>query len=175
MGASVVPTPSTSVTSDNWVLISSVTPTAASSTVSFTGISGYRKLLFKSTGTTHVSGSGYDSITFNSDTGTNYAWGSSKWDGTTYSNTYTTAGANIGITTSSATAGLTATLIIDSVNTTGLKTFTLFGYGTSNVSGNAYANLQGLYTTTSAITSITLTATTTFAATGTVAIYGVAA
>ena len=53
MAANTVPVPSTS---DNYVLISSVTPTASSSTLSFTGISGY-------SGYTGISGySGLDGI-----------------------------------------------------------------------------------------------------------------
>jgi hypothetical protein len=174
MGSSVVPTPTTGTTSDNWVLISTVTPTAASSTVSFTGISGYRKLLYKTNGITQVT-SGYTSITFNSDTGANYAWGSSKWDSTTYTNAYFSAATNINLFSGSASAGATITLILDSVNTNGLKTFTLAGFGASTAATGTYNNLQGLYTTTSPITSITLTTTTTFNAAGTLSLYGVAA
>ena len=165
--SSLVPT--TTATSDNYVLISSVTPTNGSATVSFTGISGYRKLMLRHVDTT-LTGSGYISITFNSDTGTNYAY--SRVTGTsTISNIQTQKDTKIALDASSSTAQLGATYIIDGITSTGPKTFTGFG----SVSGTTVQTMQGVYVSSVAITSVTVTATsTTFTAAGTVALYGVA-
>jgi hypothetical protein len=173
MGASVIP--ATGAGSDNWVQISSITPTAASSSVSFTSISGYRKLLLRTNGLT-LTGSGSTNLIFNSDTGANYTYGSPQWDNTSYSNVYTSAGTSINLFAGTGGIGTTATFIIDSVSTNGIKTFTFFGYGQSTASTNVFANAQGLYLASSAITSITLRASgTTFNAAGTLTLYGVAA
>ena len=170
MASSTVPAPATGATSDNWVLISSVTPTAAASTVSFTGISGYRKLMLRPVGLTLQTAGAGASVTLNGDTGTNYAY---AWFGgtTTQDNQQKQNGANITFNTGSTGTSVAGfTLTIDNANTTGIKTFTGFGTVISPV----IQNLSGVYIGSAAITSVTLTTSTTFAASGTVALYGVA-
>lgn len=167
MSATVIPVP-TSSPSDNYVLISSVSPTAAASTVSFTGISGYRKLMFRWLDTT-LATAGYVSITFNSDTGTNYNY--ARVIGTsTISNSVTFKDTKIVLEAATSTSQAGGFYIIDGITSTGPKTFTGFG----NTSGSQVASINGFYVTSSAITTATLVATTTFSGAGTVALYGVA-
>ena len=59
-------------TGDEWVLISSVTPSVAT-TVSFTSISGYKKLAFLALAP-GLAANVSMVLTFNSDTGANYAY-----------------------------------------------------------------------------------------------------
>ena len=167
MTSSIVPAPSTSA-GDNYVLISSVSPTAAASTVSFTGISGYRKLMFRWLDTTLATG-GYVNVTFNSDTGTNYNY--AKVTGTsTIVNAVTLKDTKINLDAASSTSQAGGFYIIDGITSTGPKTFT--GFGTT--SANQVASINGVYVASAAITIATLVATTTFSGAGTVALYGVA-
>jgi len=170
MGASQIPAASTGgATSDNYVLISSVTPTAAASTVSFTSISGYRKLMFRWLDTT-LATSGSVNITFNSDTGANYAYG--KVAGTsTMSNSQTQKDTKIALNTGTGTSQLGATYIIDGINNSGPKTFQAFG----SSSGDTNLLVNGVYYASAPITTATLNTTSTFSGVGTVALYGVAA
>ena len=167
MGASQIPASSGGGTADNYVLISSVTPTAAASTVSFTGISGYRKLMLRHVATT-LATAGNLTVTFNSDTGTNYAY--AKIEGTTtMDNKQTQIETKIALGTTNVAAQLGATYIIDGVAGSGPKPFTGFG----NTSSTTVASINGVYVASAAITTVTLTASTTFSGVGTVALYGV--
>lgn len=172
MGATTIPAANGSV-SDNWTLISSVTPTAGVSTVSFTSIGNYKKLMFK-TVNPGLSATSTLTLTLNSDTGSNYSYSST---GLTIS-----TGAAAPSLNSASNTGLSfvsiptnqfgSQIIFNDTNTSGLKTFT--GYA---MTGNTlWPSLQGAYFAASSITTVTLTVTTnTFAALGTVALYGVAA
>jgi hypothetical protein len=177
MGASQIPAASSGgTTSDNYALISSVTPTNGSSTLSFTGISGYRKLLLKTFEPGLSSGSTI-TITFNSDTGANYAYQAAGMTSSTGAVAATfRAGAATGIPFASViSAGLQTNLIINDTNTTGVKTIEGFVYG-GTFGGQTYPVFNGMYFASAAITTVTLTVTTnTFTAAGTVALYGVAA
>ena len=166
MAASTVPVPTGS---DNYVLISSVTPVAAASTVSFTSISGYNKLMLRHVDTT-LATVGTLNVTFNSDTGANYAF-SLVGGTTTQDNRQTQKGNNIQFGSNTTTAQLGATYIIDGITSTGPKPMTGFG----NTSGSTVSTMQGVYVATAAITTVTLTTTTTFSGVGTVALYGVVA
>jgi hypothetical protein len=169
MTSSTVPAPSTSSPSDNYVLISSVTPTAAASTVSFTSILGYRKLMFRQLGTT-LATTGYTYVTFNSDTGTNYSY--ARFNGTsTLSNATTFTATNIVVDTNLTTSNPGLNLIIDGITATGPKPFTGFG----SLGSTTSASINGIYFASAAITTVTLTATSTFSGVGTVALYGVVA
>jgi hypothetical protein len=169
MSSSIVPAPSAAAPSDNYVLISSVSPTAASSTVSFTSITGYRKLMFRQVGT-QLTTSGYTRVTFNSDTGNNYSYATVNGTTTIENSTVFTA-ANIALSTANNTPMPGLNLIIDGITSTGPKPFTGFG----QISGVTCASINGIYFASAAITTITLTATTTFNGAGTVALYGVLA
>ena len=175
MGASQVPA---TTGSDNFVLISSVTPTASVNTISFTSISGYKKLalLVKDPG---LSANASVSVTFNSDTGSNYPVSFVSYNDSTgalYDATSTIT-TGIQIFAGAASGIAKAHLIIENTDTTGMKTFSgLSGY---NNPGVAVANptISGAYYATAAITTVTLTITTSsvnFTAAGTVALYGVA-
>jgi hypothetical protein len=166
MGASVIPATS-GTASDNWVSISSVTPTNGASTVSFTSISGYKKLMLRVNG---ISNSAL--LTFNSDTSANYAYSNLQYNGSSFS------GAVAGADTSVALSGGSATsivLTVNEANTSGLKNFNGFSTGFTGVT-IAKPILQGAYYGTAAITTVTLTTVSgTYTATGTVTLYGVAA
>jgi hypothetical protein len=176
MGSSTVPAPATGATSDNYALISSVTPTGGSSTLSFTGISGYRKLLLRVIEPGLSSGSTI-TLTFNSDTSANYAY---QAVGLVSSSGAAAAALraiqNTGIPlTSVVSQNLQQNLYIDDANTAGAKKLSGFIYGGS-MGGQTYPVFNGTYYASAAISTVTLTVTTnTFTALGTVALYGVAA
>jgi hypothetical protein len=162
MGATQIP----ASTSDNWVQISSVTPTAGVSTVSFTSISGYKKLMLRVNG---ISSSAL--LTFNSDTSANYAY-SNLQSSTTFSGAVAGADTSVALSGGSATS---AVITIDEANTSGLKNFNGFSTGFTGATV-AKPILQGAYYGTAAITTVTLTTVSgTYTATGTVTLYGVAA
>lgn len=173
MGINVIPPLSTS---DDWVLISSVTPTGGASTVSFTSISGYRKLMFRSINTV-LGSTGSVNLTFNSDTGTKYSWTSVRWDGTILSATNSMEFGATNISLSSTTNTNLGGLIyyIDDTDKNGIKRFTGFGnvatFGPS--AGGRFPSIQGDYLASAPISTVTLTSTTTFTAAGTVSLYGV--
>jgi hypothetical protein len=163
-------------TTDEWVLISSVTPTVAT-TVSFTSISGYKKLAL-AIRTPGLSTQTQLSVTFNSDTGTNYGY-----SGVFFTNS---TGAGQGASTSIAAAnipigntnGITAThqafLSINDTSTAGFKTFNGFvGFSNSGSVPVTNPSFQGVYFASASISTVTLTAGANFAASGTVALYGV--
>jgi len=179
MGASVIPVPSTGATSDNWVLISSVTPTAFASSVAFTSISGYKKLLVRVV-EPNTTGTASFNLTFNSDSGAKYSYasiGTFTSGGTSYplsagdtNNTLIplSAGGVYGNT-------LSAFILINETNTTNVKTFTGGATWTVDSSGGGgYPNLSGQYYASAAITTVTFSTTSTFTGAGTVALYGVA-
>jgi hypothetical protein len=173
MGASQVPA---TTGSDNWVLISSVTPTASASTLSFTSISGYKKLLLSVRSPGSSAPATYN-LTFNSDTGTNYIYTIQLWSASTGSTSFTSGypSSATNINFGSHTSGNLAThLIFNDTNTSGMKNIS--GYMMGGAGTNIIYAVQGAYFGSSSISTVTLTLTggTTFAATGTVALYGVA-
>lgn len=166
MAATVFPAV-TSVSSDNWVQISSVTPTASASTVSFTSISGYKKLMLKVNGISAGS-----LLTFNSDTGANYWYSNLQQSNTTFSGAVTAADTSVGLTNGASTS---VVFTVNETNTSGLKNFNGFSTYFSGVTVSK-PTLQGAYFGTAAITTVTLTTVSgTYTATGTVTLYGVAA
>lgn len=144
--------------SDNWELISSVTPTASSAAVNFTGLSVYRKLLIRWTGLT-LNTSSTVVLRLNNDSGTNYTYQANS-------------GVSIAATSwSFNSSGSTAPqgyAIITDCDTTSIKILEN-GAGTPNPE----LKVQGLYMATALITQVNLVTASTFAATGTVALYGV--
>jgi hypothetical protein len=179
MGASQVPA---TTGSDNWVLISSVSPTASSASVTFSSIGSYKKLMLRMEAPAQTSNVAADTrLTFNADSGSNYT----LMSGYAYNNGGTAAVGLIPktgymqLTNQSASAqaiSVSAMLIINEVNTTGAKTVS--GYTVANLTSSAIysPNAIGTYFASAAITSLTLTLSTgTYSGTGTVALYGVAA
>lgn len=159
MGSSVVP--AQQPVGENWQVISSVT--ASGTTVSFTSISGYRKLKIIGAPVTSSTG-GSMLVRFNSDSGAKYSF---IKDGA--------APAIRETSVSYSALGNTHSLVltVDNINTTGNKTMDGY-FSTTGGSFPAYTQmLLGDYETTSAITSIQLTTFSTFNS-GNVTLFGVA-
>ncbi len=170
MGASVIPTPSAGA-SDNWVQISSVTPTAAAATLTFSSIGTYKKLMLR-LNNPGLSGSGSLTITFNGDTGTKYSLYGVPYavSGVTAIGDQSTAGLIFGTSVNA----ITGAIIIEQADTSNLKNVSGYAKVTSPSPVSTFSYLAGAYLASAAISSITITLTGTFAATGTVALYGVA-
>jgi hypothetical protein len=152
--------------SDNWELISSVTPTAASAAVNFTGLSPYKKLLLRCTGLSLVGGTA--SIRLNNDSGNDYDWQYLE-------NAYNTAdkyatGAILTAQTSFALNIITKGFaIFSSCDNLGLK---IMEQAASDKTQLAY-QANGFYAASAIITEVNLVTGGTFDASGTVALYGV--
>jgi hypothetical protein len=169
MGAVQLPA---STLSDDWVLISSVTPTNGASTLSFTSIGQYRKLMLaiKAPG---FSGSTTTTLTFNGDTAGNYSYSAVGYSASAVA-AITSAVIGSQIPLGTATSGnLQANFTINETNTAGAKNIS----GWFRPASVLYPNLTGVYFASAAITSMTITCTSggTFENSGTVALYGVAA
>jgi len=170
MGASQVPTTSQGL-SDNWELISSVS--ASGSSVAFTSISGYKKLMLRGGSLSCTNNSSW-TVRFNSDSGSKYDYSyelvrygvTDKYDVNTavattaidfpYSGRYN---ANVFLT-------------INNTDTLGIKTIT-GALGVTDSSDYAYkaTNLIGNYIASASISTVTLAAGTGMS--GTVSLYGV--
>jgi hypothetical protein len=145
--------------SDNWELISSVTPTASTTAVNFTGLSTYRKLLLLWSGI-----SNYDTyVRLNNDSGSNYAYTSLQYR-IAYSEffvvTNSVFGTSIGLT------GIAGYIEFGNCDMSGLKSIT-------NGQGSYTTQYQGYYKGTSLISQVNFLSSTAFTATGTVYLYGV--
>jgi hypothetical protein len=175
MGASTIPAPSGAAASDNWVLISSVTPTNGSSSVSFTSISGYKKLMFKSD-YPQLQTTGTLNLRFNSDSSTNYSYASLGSNGSTSLVAPLTAlkGTGIPLGTGDVNNNF-AQITINETNTSGVKNLSGFIRSLTVSGTEIYPSLIGSYYASAAITTVSLVAGTTFSATGTISLYGVAA
>jgi len=157
--------------SDNWELISSVTPTAASAAVNFTGLSPYRKLLLIWDETT-LGSSGSVSARLNNDSSANYFYTSVDYASTpTYINSLISFGTEIGFSTSGTNPqGLVE---FGNCDTTGLKSI-VNGANAGTAGGTAVKNqFYGYYKASAVVTQVNLITSTTFNAAGTVYLYGV--
>jgi hypothetical protein len=170
MGSTTIPAV-TSIPSDNWTLISSVTPTASASTLTFSSIASYKKLMLR-LNNPGLSGTGTVTITFNGDTGTKYSLYGVPFagSGVTALSDQSTAGLILG----TSLAAISGSLVIESADTLNLKNISGYARLATASPVGQFSYLAGAYLATAAISSITITLTSTFAATGTVAIYGVA-
>lgn len=170
MGASVIPAASATA-SDNWVQISSVTPTASAATLTFSSIGTYKKLMLR-LNNPGLSGSPTVTITFNGDTGTKYSLYGLPYavSGVTAIGDQSAAGLILG-TSLSAIAGA---IVIEQADTSNLKNISGYAKATTASPVATFSYLAGAYLASAAISSITITLTGTFAATGTVVLYGVA-
>ena len=130
----------------------------------------------------------YDKITFNSDTGSNYAWhhlygnGASAVAGNATTQTYAYNGAMASNNAGANIFGVTITDILDYSNSNKYKTVrSLTGYdnngsGANDISKGAVFLRSGLWMNTNAISTITLTPDTgSFVAYSTFALYGIKA
>lgn len=148
--------------SDNYELISSVTPTAASAAVNFTGLSVYRKLILVYSGVT-LGSAGNNSLRLNNDSGSKYTYFTDSTGGTTIAN---------GLVTSFVLSGSSAStrsgyFRIGSCDNTGVKVIE-DGYDYVNAQGN----MAGVYLASAIISEINFLTSTTFAGAGTVSLYG---
>ena len=168
MGASQVPA---TTGSDNWVQISSVTPTASAATLTFSSIGTYKKLMLR-LNNPGLSGTGTVTITLNGDTGTKYSLYGVPFagSGVTALSDQSTAGFIFG----TAIASISGSIVIEQADTSNLKNISGYAKVTTASPVGQFSYLAGAYLASAAISSITITLTSTFAATGTVALYGVA-
>jgi hypothetical protein len=154
---------------DNWQLITTNTPSAASSST-FSGISGYQKLMVVFSGTFTASGAGTNTefrLTFNSDTTAgNYGGASVLWSGL---GSYSAGSAYIPFTGYTENLGASSPIlqygIINNANSNIPKKIELGGSRTTTGTGMYIGN---------AITSISL-APGTGTITGSFYLYGIAA
>jgi hypothetical protein len=148
--------------SDNWELISSVTPTAGATSVNFTGLGVYKKLLVY--GKDLVMGGTPDlRIRLNNDSTSAYAYSLSLDTGNINIVTETGFLMNSGNTTS------THFLAISSCDNTGLK---IIDYGGGTQTDRNYNS--GFYQGSAIVSQVNLVlSSNSFTATGTVSLYGV--
>lgn len=160
MGVSIVPATAVTGVSDNWVLIS--TNTASASTLSLTGISGYKKLkvVFNT-----ASQPSFNTLRFNNDSGSKYSYSGWKVSG---SNVVSGLPSSPFDTNALPTANVSDNfnLEIESADTTNMKKYTFTGGGNGNIF------IDGIYQATAAISSIQLAWYS--SATAVVYLYGVA-
>jgi hypothetical protein len=165
----------------NWSLLSTTALTSVS-TVTITGISAKEQVLF---GFANVSATSQAAFTanFNSDTGANYSAFGGYW--VTYSTNFFnsfgatggTGGTGIGLfdmSTSAASNG-SGYILINGANTTGGKQYFASGYSNSTVVNQAGYQAMGIYSGTSAISSITFKTNSINFDTGTLYVYTSAA
>ncbi len=149
--------------------LATVTLSASASSITFAGIpSGYKHLQVRIFGATTRGTYGIDSllITFNGDSGSNYAWHSVYGDGSAASAQSSTSSPAIGNpalfgTTTTSTFGVATLDILDYTSTNKTKVSRLLAgndiNGTTAGYGGRVGLASGLWNNTSAITSITFT------------------
>jgi hypothetical protein len=158
-------------TSDNWELISSVTPTAASASVNFTGLTLYRKLLLIWDDVT-LGSSGSVSVRLNNDSSSNYAYSFLSYVSTpTYANTFTIFDTEIDCSTSGTSPQ--GMIQFENCDQTGLKTISNATWSGAAAGTSVNAAGYGYYKGSAVITQVNLITSTTFNAAGTVYLYGV--
>ncbi len=151
--------------SDNWELISSVTPTAASAAVNFTGLSPYKKIIVKVDGV-ELNISGTISVRLNNDSST-YAYFMGR--AVSAGNEFYYDKAAFLASQSTATGAFYGYLSLSSCDNAGAKILEAGGFAT----GGTLGATQGVYWGTAIVTQVNVITTTTFKALGTVALYGV--
>lgn len=150
--------------SDNWELISSVTPTAATSAVNFTGLSPYKKLMVVWQGIT-LAATTTVQVRLNNDSTANYYRYYNTNSGGIASNPFTTNwefGDGVAFTNN-------GWMIITNCDTSNIK---ILEDGTA-VGSNSYGYYRGIYRATAIVSQVNFITSSTFTAVGTVALYGV--
>lgn len=151
-------------TSDNWELISSVTPTNGAAAVNFTGLSLYKKLLLRWTGIVFA-GNDNVIVRLNNDSSTsNYSYQYFS------STSYTFDDNDAGFIMSTATTNHIGYCIFVNCDTTSIKMLT---NGAGQAGAGTRSDFQGFYLGNAAVTQVNLVTGSTFTAVGTVALYGV--
>jgi hypothetical protein len=151
--------------SDNWELISSVTPTASAASVNFTGLSVYRKFMILAK---NVSSTGILSVRINNDSTTAAyvtSWQNAASGVASFGFDINTL---IDLTTGSGTSSFYVQ--IESCDTTNLKVVT---NGAASAGSTVRNQFYSIYTASAVVSQLNVISTGTFTATGTIAIYGV--
>ena len=164
--------------------IASATGTGSSATITFNSIPGtYQHLQIRMLGKTATAAAGADAldITFNSDSGSNYVYHNLTGDGasatagaSSTSTTFLRIGAGAGRANETDICAVSIIDIHDYASTTKNKTMRRFGGFDKNASGGSVILNSGLWMSTSAITSITISSTGgNFTTTNVFALYGI--
>ena len=159
-------------TSDNWELISSVTPTAASAAVNFTGLSPYKKLMIIWNGVVLAASNGVF-VRLNNDSSANYTYGYTDDTNTLGNNAYEINWSmfTTSVIISSSGTNQAGLLQFANCDMTGLKSIGPGGDASSG--GENKFDYYGWYSGSSVVTQVNLLTTSTFTAVGTVYLYGV--
>jgi len=156
------------LTGEDYQLISSVTPTAATSTVSFTSLGLHKKFLLVVADCANAT-AGRTSVRLNNDSTSKYLNSVAEWVSSA-STLNVELSTQFRYGTATGTTNLHAAYLIENCDTTGAKLLTK-GFTRS---GTAYQiNQFGIYVGTAVVSRIDFITTTTFSATGTVYLYGV--
>lgn len=149
--------------SDNWELISSVTPTVSTSAVNFTGLSPYRKLMV-TWSSLILSSANYVNIRLNNDSANKYNFFATTGTGATVTST------NVDQFTygDGTFANANGAAIFTSCDNAGVK-FMENGFHSPALRCYYY----GYYLASAVITQVNFLGSSTFTATGTVSLYGV--
>jgi hypothetical protein len=167
MGISIFPTAAAAAFgSDDFELISSVTPTAASTSVNFTSLDPFKKLLVICKDV-ELATTGIIRIRLNNDSnGDNYLYNYFS----TSANINAAFGTGFQATTTNTVSQTVRFLLIENCDKTGVKIATA---GAARIGSDYTQNLNQLYLGTAIITQLNVVSSTTFTAAGTVALYGV--
>lgn len=147
-----------SVGGDNWVLISSQSVSAVSS-VSFTGLTGYKKLFLTCSNFWGSAATNVIYYRLNADSGSNYLTGSNiriSNNSRNQSGQNTEIIANLYTATSSNADRNSIGLLIEGCNGGGYKPYSFIANGYNGSAGDAYVG-NGVYNSTSNISSINIT------------------
>jgi hypothetical protein len=177
----------TPVVPSNFFSIATVTGTGNPSALTFSSIpSGYKSLQIRGIARDNTGGgvtSGILKITFNGDNGSNYSYhrifgaglGTIVTDATA-SSTFIQLAGTVGSAVTANAYGVSIVDIIDYTSTTKYKTSKVISGGNFNggtSSGDNVGMSSGLWSSTSAITSVTITTPNTFTSNTTFTLYGV--
>jgi len=154
--------------SDNWELISSVTPTAASAAVNFTGLSPYKKLAIRVSGVVFGS-SGILGIRLNNDSGSNYDISYTLENATPRLALEVETHTYWYFSKQGSTNHLRGFVEIQNCDNSGIKILSS-GYKEDDLMSTNY---YGVYLASAVISQVNVISSTTFTAAGTVALYGV--
>ncbi len=150
--------------SDNWELISSITPTAATAAVNFTGLSSYKKLMVVADGVT-LSVTDELDIRINNDSANKYLY--SYWSG---AEQVTQVGFTSRLTFTNSATTISAMVVIENCDNAGVK-FINKGFGGG--AGTTLFMENGIYLASAIVTQINVVVDNTFAGAGTMSLYGV--
>lgn len=153
--------------SDNWELITSVTPTASSATVNLTSIPSRRKLMLVLKNVqTNVSSN--VTIRVNNDSGTNaYQIGTLDYTSGVFSGTFFATDGYIRLTNGLAST-FYAYLILSSCDNAGVKIIENGG----TTAGGVNPQINGVYFGSAVVSELNVSTTSTFKALGTIEVYG---